>query len=178
MSKGINLLDYKNDLRKKDKSHVHNWLRLSSILLLFGVSASSIVFFILIALSPLPELNKQQENASIILTEMVPDIIKLQLVKDRVNQIQVLDDNRLKYHLILQELDKIRPSDVDLETFTIGEEKLSFSIISSSLSSINSFLTKLSSSDISKSFLIIEIPRIAVDKETGQFTAEVSVANL
>jgi hypothetical protein len=90
MNEGINLLDQ----NKKSSGvilpgHLQK-MRILVIGLLFIVSVSSVILFILVELSPLPALQTQEKSLEQTLLSSKSDIVKLSLVKERTTSISTL----------------------------------------------------------------------------------------
>lgn len=175
MNNSINLLDYKNKIEVK-KDHSHNrLLRMVAVGLLFTVSALSVIFFILIAFSPLSDLNKQYNSSVASLSGSISDIIRISVVNDRVDSIKKIVDNRQNYDKILDALQSKLPSGVAFESMSINEKTITLSLVSSSLLRIDDFLTELSkNNDKIVKFSNITLTKLSVDKDTNTFSVDLS----
>lgn len=176
MSTGINLLDYKSRKEKQKETRGLRLMRLFSISLMFLVSAFSITFFILTSLSPLPELDKQHNAASLTLSNSIEDIVKLSLVKERVNRIRSVVDSRKRYYLILEDLEKKRPPGISFESLSIDENIVRISAVSSSLDAIGLFISEISAENTSQNFYSkVSLSKLYIISERGLFSADLII---
>lgn len=176
MNNGINLLDYKNKAEVK-KSYPHSkLLRMIAVGLLFVVSSLSVIFFILITLSPLPELNRQYKNAVFNLSHSISDIIRLGVINDRTDSIKKIVDSRQHYDQIMDVLQSKLPSGVAFESLSIDGKNITFSVTSNSLLRIDDFLTALiKNNDGSIRFSDITLTKLSSDANNNAFSVDLSV---
>lgn len=176
MNNSINLLDYKNKIVVKKNNSNQKTIRLTAIGLLFLVSSSSIIFFILIAFSPLPELNRQHKIASFNLSHAVPEIVKIGLINERADNIKKIIDNRSSYDRILANLQKKLPIGVVFEAISIDKKSITLSISSNSLLRIEEFLNTLKKNDNeSEKFSKIVLSSLSTDSVSDKFLVNLSI---
>jgi hypothetical protein len=179
MNNSINLLDYKNKINPKKDTHKQRVLRLIAIGILSVVAASSVTFFILIALSPIPELRKQEIIASQKLSQEHTDIVKLLLIKERTDKIVKLIANRSRYD---NELDLIMaklPSGVIIDAVDIDKNHFLVTFSSNSLSQLDMFLNQLTSNNGSEKGLSnITIANLSNDNERAKFLLTLNMGKL
>lgn len=161
MNNNINLLDYRTKINIQSYDTKHRSLRIVATGLLFIVSGLSIVFFLLIALSPLPDLIKQQEKVSSNLELEKNNIAKLALVKDRVENIKTIIDKRTYLDKELESIQTKIPSGIKIDNLNLSKGKVSLTLKTQSLALFKDFLD--------------EITR---DKETGGEFSEVKLVEL
>lgn len=176
MSNGINLLDYSSRKEKQKETRGLRIMRLFSVSLMFLVSAFSIIIFILTSLSPLPELEKQHDSASLTLSNSIEDIVKLSLAKDRVDSIRSLVDGRKRYYLILEDLEKKRPSNISFESLSIDKDTVRISAVSSSLDAIGFFISEISAENTNQNYYSkVTLSKLSVISERGLFSADLTI---
>lgn len=176
MSNGINLLNYKNKEKVKNAATTHKKLRIASIVLLFVVSSFSVMVFILIALSPLPELNKQYNFASFTLSQSTRDIVRLGLVNERSETIKKIIDKRPQYDKIFEYLQNKIPGSITIEAFTIKEKVIALEISSTSLSDIDKFLIEIAREDnLSIKLSKVILSKFSIDSTKNRFVANVDI---
>jgi Tfp pilus assembly protein PilN len=179
MNNDINLLDYRSKTEAQKESERQKALRKIAVGGLFFVSALSIMIFILIALSPLPELERQQEIASVNLSNSSADIIKLELARERAVSIRELIQKRKKYNEILENLRRMLPANTTFTTMSIEENSINFSVSSSSLFAIDNFMSQLKSQGADQyGYSEIVVSRLSADIEKKEFSVDVSIRML
>lgn len=179
MNNGINLLDYKNRIEVQKNNLQYRKLRMVSIGLLFTVSTFSVMIFILIALSPLPQLNNQYKTASFNLSNSIADIVKLGLVSERTENIEKIINKRSSYDKIIENLQRKLPGDVEVESLRVNEKDVSLTVVSSSLLRIDDFLNALLIKDNSSEKLPkIVLTKLTIDSEKNKFLANIKIETL
>ncbi len=176
MNNSINLLDYKNKIQPKHINNKQRSLRIVAISLLFIVSLSSIIFFILVALSPLPQLRKQEKIASFSLSTAHADIVKLALIKDRADDIQELVDKRPYFDKVLNSIQTKLPSSVSIDSVDINPQNFSVTLASNSLKDLDTFLNALTEDGTSiKNFSQVKIVSLSSDEKKNGFLLTVNM---
>lgn len=176
MSNGINLLDYKDKVERKKESRNIKILRISAIAFLFLVSALSITFFMLIALSPLPDLERRQNLASSTLSQSINDIIRLKLVKERAAGVTKIIENRKSYNIFIDYLREKVPSGVSVKSLSVSQGGINLILESSSLALLDEFFESLTENDESGiTFSRADIPKVSTDQGGGLFVAELNI---
>ena len=143
MNTNINLLEDKKTKRGPISSRSTQILRYVGIVLLFFVSASSIILFILISLSPLPNLKIQERQVNSALSQSHTDMAKLFLINERTDVATMILANRKSYDRSLELIQSILPNGVDVEGLTIEKNTLSLTVSSQSLALLNTFVSSL-----------------------------------
>ncbi|HEX8931989.1 MAG TPA: hypothetical protein VF810_02435, partial [Patescibacteria group bacterium] len=133
MNKGINLLRPEERIVIKSDYFRLGLLRVIALSMLFSIAAVSVVLFLLIALSPLPTLQKQEQSALDTIAKFHPDIAKLFIVEDRLNNSQVVLNNRKNFDQSLSKIKEKMPSSLAVTALTINKDKASVTVASSSL---------------------------------------------
>jgi len=179
MNNNINLLDFKSKINTTRSDTKQRNLRIIAISLLFIVSVFSAIILILVALSPLPQLKKQQKIASFNLSLAQADIIKLALVKDRVSSIKLILDKRRYYDRTLETLQSKLPSGVVIENISIKQNNMSFTLSSNSLLLLDNFLNTITNPDESgKEYSNIVLNKLGNKESENNFSLDISMKTL
>ncbi|HVF69834.1 MAG TPA: PilN domain-containing protein, partial [Xanthomonadales bacterium] len=172
----INLLDYKSKKTNIQKHKAHAPLRTVAISLLFLVSTLSVVLFILIALSPLPELSKKKRAAQFNLSLATKDIVRLGLINDRVDGISAIIKKRPRYDELLDKIQNKLPPGVAIESFQIKKNNLSINVNSRSLFSLNEFLNSMvGGNDSASEFPSIKLSNISNSEPGNDFLVTLNI---
>jgi Tfp pilus assembly protein PilN len=166
----INLLEDKNkgDLSRKDSFRA---MRFGTIGLLFVVSASSIILFILISLSPLPSLRAQERTDIATLSANHTDMAKLFYIKERTTVIESVLSKRLSYDSVLEDIQSKLPNGVEMESIKLEKNTLSIIVSSKSLELLNTFTTSLTNEvNEKKNFSKITLSSLSLEEEKGYLT--------
>lgn len=176
MSSDINLLDYNNKKIVPKSTSVQKRLRLAAVSLLFIVSTFSVIIFILISLSPLPDLDRQHKIASFNLSQSISEIVRLGLLKERTDNIKKIIDNRKNYDELIANLQTKLPPGVSVESFNVSDGKITFSITSKSVQRIDEFLNELIKNDSRfEKFSKITLNKISSSSEENVFLASFTI---
>lgn len=143
MSEGINLLDPNKQSTSSAILRRLRTMRVVMIGLLFFVSVASVMLFILVTLSPLPSLQKQEQSLRLTLAQSKNDMIKFSWVSEQASTIDTILANR---HTIDQTIDLILsklPSDTTVTAIQVQKNSMSLTIESQSLQSLDTFITNL-----------------------------------
>jgi Tfp pilus assembly protein PilN len=152
-------------------------LRVLSFVLLFAISFFSITLFILIALSPLPSLQEQEQDAISQLAPLHPKMAKLLMTKERIGHIQNILQKRPEYSEILQQVSQQVPAEAAVDNLKLEGENISLSVSSPSLEHIDSFtgnIMRLNSEN--KYFSKIKILSLFLNVETNRYTLFMELA--
>lgn len=170
MNDQINLIDYKNNFKHAREFRGQKPLRFVAVGLLFFVSALAIILFMLIALSPIPQLKINQKNASLNLGLLNKDIAKLSLVKDRAKAVNLLLKKRSDYNSALDSLDAVIPAGVSIESVSTKSDTISVTVSSKSLKLLDNFTKNLELSQESvNKFSKIKIISISTEDKKDTF---------
>jgi Tfp pilus assembly protein PilN len=179
MNSRINLLPSKKQAPSTAATRRAGRVRLFAMLLLFGVSAASIVLFLLIALSPLPTLQQQERNAIATLSQYRTDIAKLLLVTDRLRASDKLLAKRKDFASALQAVQSRMPDGVTITEINMTRDTVSVTVTSTSLSLIDTFLNSLVNAQVAKKdFKDVSMSKLMVDEAKDAFTVTVQVVML
>jgi hypothetical protein len=143
MNSRINLLGQKKQTLDTATARKIKVFRTIAMVMLFGVSALSIILFILIAVSPLPALKIQEQQSRDTLANYHPDIAKLALVDDRLRTaVQVLN-KRPNFDKMFDTVKEKMPSGIVTTGVSIDGNSISLTVSSPSLSLLDTFLNNL-----------------------------------
>ena len=143
--------------------------------MLFTVSASSIIFFLLIALSPIPQLRKQKDIASSNLASSQEDIVKLSLVNERITSIKSFIAKRKNFGDEVNFIQGKLTSDVSINAIILQKESVFVTLSSKSLLSLNEFINKISTGEGIERFKSIKIKTISKEEGKNVFVLTVSL---
>lgn len=179
MNSRINLLPTKKQAPSTAATRRAGRVRLFAMVMLFGVSAASIILFLLIALSPLPTLQQQERNAIATLSQYRTDIAKLLLVNDRLRSSATLLEKRKDFDKALEAIRSRMPDGVTITEMNMTRESVSVTVASESLSRIDTFLNNLTSAVADKKdFKHVTMSKLLVDEQKDVFTVTVQVVML
>lgn len=143
MNEGINLLEPSSRKTKNDFLRKLQPMRLAMVGILFFVSVTAVILFIMVTISPLPSLQAQEQTLQSTLARSKDTIIKLALINDRTTTIQSLLAKRQTpsnaFSLVQRKLDSTMTV-ISLQSDSTG---MMITVDSSSLLSIDSFLNGL-----------------------------------
>ncbi len=138
--------------------------------LLFIISFSSVVLFMLIALSPLPSLVQREKDETKRLSFFSEMIVKLQFTKNRVNHVNDILKLRPDYSESIDKIKNQLSENAVIEEIHLSEKVLSVTIVSPSLSVLDQFITHLTEENaISKYYKKITLVSLHKDFEKGRF---------
>jgi Tfp pilus assembly protein PilN len=143
MSEGINLLEPNNKSENKTAARRMQVMRYIAVGMLFIVSVSSVILFIMVSLSPLPELKRQEESLRLTLSQSSTDIAKLALLNERAESIGTLLDQRKSYEQILGLLQDKLPNNAEITSIRVEQQNLIITVESRSLTALDSFINGL-----------------------------------
>lgn len=140
MNETINLLDPNKDNNSAKSLKRLQLMRFFAIGMLFIVSASSIILFMLVSLSPLPELQRQEQALRLNLSESSEEMAKMALLAERTSAIESLLTKRTSYDQILSLLEERLSANAAITSIRVEQETLVVTIESRSLASLDTFL--------------------------------------
>lgn len=175
----INLLDFKVKATPKRSFKAQKALRLTAIGLLFTVSFLSVVFFILVALSPIPQLNKQKDNLAATLSASHGDVAKLYIVNDRVNAISSFITQRQQFDSKINYIQsKISPG-VSIDGISAEKKSLVVTLSSKSLLPLNKLINEISNVEQApKDFSNVRLKALTRDEENNKFLLTIKFENI
>ena len=176
MSNNINLLENKKKLISVITKTTSQLLRFSAVSLLFIVSVSSIILFILIALSPLPKLKQEEHLTMTTLSQYHTGMLKLFLIKERTSLIDKVLSKRMLYDIALDDIHSKLPDGVEVSSFSVEKNTLSLTVSSKSLELLNTFISNLTNSvNEKKSFSLITMSRLSMEKERKTYVVTLTL---
>lgn len=179
MSRGINLLSAEQQLSAKIGSQKVKILRAVTLWSLFSISAISVVLSILIALSPLPLLQQQEQNVRVSLSAYHQDMAKLLLISDRLKGSEQILTTRSRFDQILEKIQERLPDDAEISGLTLNTSEIEVTVTSPSLVAIDTFLNNMvSAADEKKDFSRVILHRFFTNEETNAFFVTVEVVIL
>lgn len=154
-------------------------MRIVTVGLLFIVSVSSVILFILVALSPLPALQRQEQSLQQTLSQSKNDIVKLALVDDQTSAVSTLLTKRntldVQLGLILDKL----PSDMKVTEIRTDNKNIQVTVASSSLQSFETFFTGIVGYvQEKKSFSKVTLVELTTDTSSNAYVATVRLSFL
>lgn len=171
----INLLDSKDKTAPTYNVANQRMLRRIAVGLLFLVSTCAVIVYILIAVSPLPELKRQRKAASLNLSLSSKEIIKLSLIKERTDNITQLISKRPKTDKVLEEFQNKLPANVEIESMKIKKKNLIVVVSSKSLFSLNTFLAEIMKNENSSTYSSIALANLGVNTEKNNFSMTLDI---
>lgn len=179
MNNGINLLDPHNKTESVIASKRITAMRFTAIALLFIVSVSSIVLFIMVALSPLPELQRQEQSLRLTLSEQSTDIAKVAVLNDRANAIDSLLKERRSYEELLQLLQAKLPSNVSINALRVLDNSVQVTVESNSLSELDTFIAGLIQYiNEKKAFSQLTLSNLSTDNVRNNYSMTINLVML
>lgn len=171
MSSRINLLGIKKKEAARPLLKKLIVMRLSAMIILFLTAAFSVILFMLIALSPLPQLRKQEALAINTLSQSKDDVAKLVILNERMNAVEVLLTKRNDYDQLLSKIQSYSPSGLQITGFSFSTEGISVTVGSNSLKQIDAFMNGLVNAVQQKqNFSHVTVSNLALDSLKDQFS--------
>ncbi len=170
MNHGINLAVNEKKSKLAPSRNRIKILRLGAIAILFGIGIFSVAISILIVLSPLPQLKKEEEHARTMLSVFIIDINKLYFINDRGDSIRRLLSARNAYDKKLTNIKSKMPTGVELLGFTAIKKRYTLKFTSHSLLSLDQLLNAIAASTGKKGdFIRAYLTSLSVDQEKHNF---------
>lgn len=143
MNEGINLLDPNKKNTSTFSMHHLQMMRIIVVSLLFIISVSSVILFILVAISPLPVLRQQEQSLQQSLSLSKSDIVKLALVKERTDAISQFLVKRQKLDQTLGLIESKFSGNTKVTAIQANSTGTIISVESGSLEDLDNFLNGL-----------------------------------
>lgn len=178
MNKGINLAATTGQPVVKETPQALLTVRYIAIGVLFIVAALSVIFFILIATSPLQQLKHDKYVAIQKLGRYHQDIAKLLILEERADSIKTILASRPSITMINQDLQKRLPDTVSIKTLSIKGKKITITATSPSLTQVNTFMNNLIDGTKQKKISKVAVQDLSVEEAHGQFLIILEVAYL
>jgi hypothetical protein len=143
MSEGVNLLEPNKSTSVGNLIHHLQVMRIFTVSLLFIISVASVIIFILVSISPLPDLKKQEQSLEQTLLQSKSDIVKLSLANEQTNAVNQILTNRQSLDLPLTMIKNYLSSDITVNQIQADNKSITLTVESPSLQSLDTFLNGL-----------------------------------
>jgi hypothetical protein len=143
MNEGINLLEPNKKTTSAGFVRRIHIMRLIVVSLLFVVSVSSVILFILVALSPLPTLRQQEQTLEQNLSASKSDVVKLDLIKDRSASVSQFLAKRQDLSQLISVIQSKLTGDATVAAIQSSGGDLTVTVQSSSLEDLDNCLNGL-----------------------------------
>lgn len=174
MSKDINLIAQRKRGVIKNKK-ITKFFRLSSAFFLFAIAFLSIVIFILKSTSPIGSLQKEEELAFSQISAQSQKVVKLLLLQGRLREISSILEKRPKFDETMSLITKEMPENVSVVSFAVDKKKLTGTFVSTSLSSLNTFIDGILNKQNKDIFKRVMLDSLALDQKTGRYFLSLDV---
>ena len=168
MNNGINLIGDKKQKQLSPLLSRLNIFRYAAIALLFGVSVASMILFLLIAFSPLPELQQQEQTNKQTLSGFQTDMAKIAIINDRMQSVNQLLNDRSSYGEIFSMIEQKLPNDTTITAFNLIQNTAMVTISSTSLASFHSVLNSLLAEEGTR-FSQVSMNNLIIDEQEDTF---------
>ena len=169
MSNNINLLPSKKKSNQFEDKLLKKGKQISIIFLVITAISSALVFLFSFD-SSLSRITQQKNNTLTNLSFTHGKVAKYLLIKDRLDSISTIIQNRSSYDTIIAAIKQQLPDDVVVESLTINDKILTMSVSSSSLSSLDTFLTNTTQLFNDKKILkTMTIDSVGSDDSLGKY---------
>lgn len=154
-------------------------MRAFATILLFIISASSIVLFILVALSPLPELQRQEKTLREQLAASHAEMGKLALIDERVTNVSEILKHRRQFDKLLDLVQSTMAKDVRISSLRVDKNIIVLTVQSSSLKSLDNFLSGLIQAVQNKQgFSQVTLNDLTTEAATNNYTVTLNLVML
>ena len=151
-------------------------MRFFAMALLFGVSTASVILFLLISLSPLPQLKKQEEKGLANMALFHGDIAKLQVVNERTDSISTILSKRLTIDKTLDSIRSKLPAGCEISAFAMEKGSITVTVSSKSLSLLNDFLNNIvDTANRKEEFSQVKLSSLVADDQTSNYLLTVAL---
>ncbi len=167
----INLL---SDRRINKPSHLigkrPKILRTIALSLLFGIGISTMILYIMIIFSPLPQLRKEEQKARDDLSAYQLEMSKLVFINNRTDDIRQIFNKREKIDKNLGSVQNITPADIDLDGITIVKKNYTFKFSSNNLASMDKLINSIVGlSGKAGDFSRVHLTSLSIDQERHKY---------
>lgn len=154
-------------------------IRMVSMSFLFVISFSSIVLFILIALSPLPSLQQREIEEARTLATFDKKIVKILLTKERLTNAGKILQTRNVRAETLQKLAAQVPGDLTVNSIKLLGKKIEMSVTSKSLANLDTFTANVTEfNKREKRFKKIMLASLILDADSGKYVLSIELENV
>lgn len=183
MNNEINLLYSRKQRRLYQLTTRVKILRFIALGSLFFICGLSLVFFLFIIVSPLPQLKEEEKMLSQTLSASKDNILKQTLLVTRLTDIDSISTKRSQYDTVLKTVRQMLPSGTKIGEFTAEKKIAEISFSSSSLEDIENVFSELKShvqnkNTFSQVFMSSLTSNFDIDGNINGFTARVIVSIL
>jgi Tfp pilus assembly protein PilN len=178
MNNEINLIGNKDHVSAPTASRKLKIMRALAVLLLFGVSAASVILYILISFSPLPQVQQQERDALSALSVSHPEMTKIALLQDRLTGISTVLAQRNKYDSVLESVTAKMPQGVSIFQISMSKKNLTLTVRTTSLDALTTFVANLREATSKKEYTQVTLNSIISDSESNNFSLTVSIGLL
>jgi Tfp pilus assembly protein PilN len=169
MNNNINLISNQNVGLEKELRRLKQ-VRITSIICLVVVSLMSILIFVLNLTLPLDSVKKDQNTTAANIALLHQKLITYNLITDRVRNISGIISQREDYTTQLSQILGKLPAGVSMDGLQIDTGKITFSVSSTSLVSINQFIdTMVSFNSQGKIINNLVMQGLSLDTSSGEY---------
>jgi hypothetical protein len=179
MNNNINLLGHKDQITVPRASQKLKLLRVIAVLLLFSISAASVILYILIYFSALPAAQQREQTALAEIATSHPEMQKIALIQDRLNGISVVITQRNQYDKVIGSVQSKMPPGLSLYEMNISKKAATVTIQSNSLDLLETFLNNVVDAvGPKKEYAQVTLNSIVSDDVTNQYSLTISMTLL
>ena len=176
MNKGINLLDANQQTKSGIELRKIRFMRLIAVVSLFLVSVASIILFMLVALSPLPQLQQQEQGLRDTLANSKQALAQHALVNERTDEITKILGSRISFDVPLTTIREKLPSNAKVSAIKADSSSIILTVSTPTLESLDSFLNEMIGLVKEKQvFSQIQLSDLATDDGRDNFTMTVTL---
>lgn len=174
MNSSINLLA-PSQLVKVKEVRIVRLLKLAAIISVCFVGLSSIaIFIILLQISP-TSIKKEEIKVLASISAEKQKEGKIILINNKMQDIQDIIDKRADYEKLVETIMANIPEKSEISTLSISESKLSFTVQSKSVSSLNKLVDNFLGMAIKKNIIKnLTIDSITLDPKNGNYTISIA----
>ncbi len=178
MSKEVNLISSRRKESSISYRQAGNIKKVAYIFLGLCVIAS-VGLFVLNSTSELGTLSKKEDSLNQTLHTQQKKIVKMTLIKDRIESISDIQKKSKSYEDILVNVSSALPQDSKFDSFEVTKNSLNVTVSSSSLLSVNSFLDYIIN-NINKNHIFqkVTVSSLVGDIQSGKYILVLDVTLL
>jgi hypothetical protein len=179
MNNNINLLGHKDQIVVPRASQKLKLLRVIAVLLLFSISAASVILYILIYFSALPSAQQREQSALSTIAEAHPQMQKIALIQDRINGISVIMAQRNQYEKVIGSIQNKMPPGLDVYELNISKKNATITVTGTSLDLMETFLNNVvDATGPKKEYTQVTLNSIVSDDITNKYSLTISMVLL
>ena len=177
MNESINLLDPHKQSESRLSLKRVNKMRAIAILLLFLVSMASVILFILVAVSPLPELQRKEQSLRITLAESKNELAQHAIINERTEVITKILASRGSLHKSINLIQSNLPKDVAVAAINADRDVVAVTLESASLNSLDTFIQSMRQLvEQEEGFSQITMSNLLTDNTKNTYTVTLSLS--